>query len=83
MHDDARQQERDRQLMEYDRNPFEGYPNKWKDPVFQEWLWGYDVQEEVTSAWGRYERGVFAGTAGMAGRSAQTFKRFQGGQSML
>lgn len=69
MHDGPRQQERDRQLTEYDRNPFEGYPNKWKDPVFQKWLWGYDVKAEVESAWKRYEKGVFPGTGGGWARS--------------
>jgi salicylate hydroxylase len=64
MHDGPRQQERDRQLMEFDRNPYEGYPNKWKDPVFQEWLWGYDVESEVKSAWKRYAEGRFPGTGG-------------------
>ena len=64
MHDGPRQRERDRQLMEFDRNPYEGYPNKWKDPVFQEWLWGYDVESEVASAWKRYAEGRFPGTGG-------------------
>jgi salicylate hydroxylase len=64
MHDGARQEERDRQLVEYDRNPFEGYPNKWKDPVFQQWLWGYDVRKEVGSAWSVYEKGMWPGTSG-------------------
>jgi hypothetical protein len=36
MHDSPRQEERDRQLTEYDHAPFEGYPNKCKDPEFQE-----------------------------------------------
>jgi salicylate hydroxylase len=50
--------------MEFDKNPFEGYPNKWKDPVFQEWLWGYDVESEVAGAWKRYTEGRFPGTGG-------------------
>jgi salicylate hydroxylase len=64
MHDGGRQAERDRQLCEYERNPFEGYPNKWRDPVFQKWLWGYDVESEVGSAWDRYLSGKFPGTTG-------------------
>jgi salicylate hydroxylase len=64
MHDGARQEERDRQLVEYDAEPYEGYPNKWRDPIFQEWLWGYDVQEAVDVAWERYLRGQFPLTRG-------------------
>ena len=64
MHDGPRQEERDRQLVEYDAEPYEGYPNKWRDPVFQEWLWGYDVQEVVDVAWERYLRGQFSLTRG-------------------
>ena len=55
MHDGKRQQERDRQLLEL--APFEGYPNRWADPVFQEFLFGYDTEEEVERAWRRYEMG--------------------------
>lgn len=58
MHDGPRQRERDRQLMEFDSNPYEGYPNKWKDPVLQEWLWGYDVESEVERAWKRDRKSV-------------------------
>ena len=64
MRDGERQVERDRQLVEYQRMPFEGYPNKWRDPVFQEWLWGYDVPAEVDKAWERYLSGRFPGTTG-------------------
>ena len=60
MHDGNQQKERDRQLLE--EQPFEGYPNRWADPVFQPWLFGYDAQEEVESAWRRYVDGVFEGT---------------------
>ena len=27
--------------------PSEGHPNRWADPVFQKWLWGYDVDPAV------------------------------------
>lgn len=64
MHDGARQEERDRQLVENDEEPFEGYPNKWRDPVFQEWLWGYDVEREVEKAWAVYQKGQFPLTTG-------------------
>lgn len=55
MHNGERQRERDRQLLE--QAPFEGYPNRWADPVFQEFLFGYDVEEKVEAAWGEYRAG--------------------------
>ena len=64
MHDGPRQEERDRQLVEYDAEPYEGYPNKWRDPVFQEWLWGYDADLMVNAAWERYLKGRFPLTRG-------------------
>jgi len=64
MHDGDRQQERDRQLLEYNDAPFDGYPNKWRDPSFQPWLWGYDVEREVEEAWGVYKKGQFPLTSG-------------------
>jgi salicylate hydroxylase len=64
MHDGDKQRERDRQLIEYNDAPFDGYPNKWRDPEFQPWLWGYDVQAEVERAWGVYQKGVFPLTTG-------------------
>ena len=64
MHDGPRQKERDRQLIEYQDDPFEGYPNKWRDPVFQKWLWGYDVETEVERAWATYMKGQFPLTVG-------------------
>lgn len=62
MEDGTRQQERDRQLTE--QEPFEGYPNRWADPVFQEWLFGYDAFAEVERAWKRYQTGMFPMTSG-------------------
>lgn len=62
MHDGPRQQERDRQLLE--QEPFEGYPNRWADPVFQQFLFGYDSYEEAGRAWRTYMEGNFPGTAG-------------------
>lgn len=64
MRDGLRQQERDRQLVDFNGEPFEGYPNKWRDPVFQHWLWGYDVDIEVGQAWRRYNKGQFPLTLG-------------------
>lgn len=67
MHDGPLQQERDRQLVEYQAEPFEGYPMKWRDPSFQPWLWGYDVESAVEEAWERYEKGIFPLTMGRFG----------------
>lgn len=68
LHDGPRQQERDRQLLEED--PFEGYPNRWADPVFQPFLFGYDAQKEADAAWTRYEKGIFPGTMGRFAEAA-------------
>ena len=62
MADGEQQQKRDRQLLEDE--PFEGYPNRWADPVFQEWLFGYDAFAEVDMAWRSYKDGAFPGTTG-------------------
>lgn len=57
MEDGEQQQERDRQLTE--REPFENYPNRWADPVFQPWLFGYDADREVEIAWKKYKDDIF------------------------
>ena len=62
MHDGPRQRERDRQLLE--ERPFEGYPNRWADPVFQPWLFAYDAEVEVERVWKRYEEGTWPGVRG-------------------
>jgi len=62
LHDGPRQMERDRQLLE--EEPFEGYANRWADPVFQRFLFAYDANAEVEKAWRRYIRGTFPGTSG-------------------
>ena len=62
MPDGDRQRERDRQLTQHE--PFEGYPNRWADPVFQKFLFGYDAYKEVDQAWERYQKGMFPGTLG-------------------
>lgn len=62
LNDGDRQQERDRQLLE--EEPFEGYPNRWADPVFQPYLFGYDAEEEVEKAWATYKAGRFPLTFG-------------------
>jgi salicylate hydroxylase len=53
--DGEEQRERDRQMT--DREPFEGYPNKWADPVFQEYLFGYDADSVAAEAWEHYKAG--------------------------
>ena len=63
MEDGPRQRERDRQLTEHE--PFEGYPNRWADPVFQQWLFDYDAFSEVDAAWKRYKEGTFPGVQGI------------------
>jgi len=62
MNDGPQQQERDRQLLE--QEPFEGFPNRWADPVFQSFLFGYDAYVEAYRAWRTYLHGRFPGTAG-------------------
>ncbi|MCJ1400746.1 hypothetical protein MMC11_003954 [Xylographa trunciseda] len=54
------QQERDRQFRE--EAPFEGFPNRFSDPAFQPWLYGYDAYREADDAWATYLRGRFPGT---------------------
>ncbi|KAI9751368.1 MAG: hypothetical protein M4579_006109 [Chaenotheca gracillima] len=62
MHDGPKQRERDRQLSQ--EEPFENYPNRWADPVFQKWLFGYDAYGEAEKAWNTYLEGKFPGTEG-------------------
>jgi len=62
LHDGPKQQERDRQMLE--EEPFEGFPNRWADPVFQPWLFGYDAAAEVEKAWKVYQAGKFPLTMG-------------------
>lgn len=62
LHDGDRQEERDRQLLE--EEPFDGFPNRWADPVFQPWLFGYDALQEVDEAWQTYKAGRFPLTFG-------------------
>ena len=46
--DGAAQRERDRVLLE--DQPAEGFPNRWRDPVFQRFLFGYDAYAEADLA---------------------------------
>uniref|UniRef100_A0A060TFY0 ARAD1D18392p n=1 Tax=Blastobotrys adeninivorans TaxID=409370 RepID=A0A060TFY0_BLAAD len=52
--DGPRQQERDRILTE--TAPHQGYPNKFADPVFQKFLYGYNAFEEAENAWRDYKK---------------------------
>lgn len=63
MVDGPLQQERDRQLSEHE--PFDGYPNPLADPIFSDWLFGYDATEEVEKAWNTYKKGEWPLTSGM------------------
>jgi salicylate hydroxylase len=47
------QVDRDRQFAE-DLPPSVGYPNMLDDPVFQEWLFGFDAKECAEREWDRY-----------------------------
>jgi len=62
LHDGLQQQERDRQLTQ--QKAFKGYPLPWMDPVFQDWLYSYDVASEVKKAWETFLRGEWPGTRG-------------------
>ena len=53
--DSEEQRERDRQMT--DNEPFEGYPNRWADPVFQNYLFGYDADAVAVEAWNEYKAG--------------------------
>jgi len=61
MEDSERQRERDRQLRQ---KPFEQFPNRWADPVFQPWLFGYDAYGEAERAWVQYKQGALPTSAG-------------------
>jgi salicylate hydroxylase len=62
MHDGPLQEERDRQLLE--EEPFEGYPNRWKDPTFQRYLYAYNAFDEADKAWMKYLSRIFPMTEG-------------------
>lgn len=64
LHDGPRQRERDRQLLRFQDEPFEGYQNRWRDPVFQRFLFSYDARDAVDKAWAVYRAGRFPGTSG-------------------
>ncbi|KAI5970405.1 hypothetical protein CANMA_000568 [Candida margitis] len=49
------QQIRDSYL--YDKEPQLGCPNRFADPVFQDFLWGYNAFDEVEQAWKEFKAG--------------------------
>jgi len=57
--DGPKQEERDRIMLE--DKPTEGSPNRWRDPVFQKFLFAYDAFGEAEKAWEtlaeEYQRG--------------------------
>jgi salicylate hydroxylase len=67
LHDGPRQKERDRQLIAWQDRPHEGYQNRWRDPVFQKFLFEYDAQTVVDEAWKVYEEGRYPDTVGKNG----------------
>lgn len=48
------QQDRDALMMADKREP--GFPNKWRDPELQRFMFGYDAFEEVETAWAQFKR---------------------------
>lgn len=56
MHDGPEQQNRDR-IMSTQYPPQPGHPNQWADPVMQEFLFGYDADDEVERTWNLMVKG--------------------------
>ncbi|WLF78308.1 hypothetical protein PVL30_002042 [Lodderomyces elongisporus] len=55
LEDGEKQQIRDSKLK--GKKPELGCPNRFADPVFQDFLWGYDAFEEIERAWAEFEQG--------------------------
>lgn len=51
--DGPQQEERDRICA---LEPTVGCPNRWADPVFQKYLFGYDAFQEASNAWEHYKK---------------------------
>ncbi|KAK6455716.1 salicylate hydroxylase [Scheffersomyces xylosifermentans] len=58
MHDGPEQELRDKILAE--SPPKKGCPNRWADPVFQKFLWGYEAFHEAERGWEEYKKGKMA-----------------------
>lgn len=55
LHDGKKQEDRDAILLGDERKA--GSPNKWRDPDFQRFMFGYDAFAEVETAWAKLKRG--------------------------
>ncbi|KAL7272659.1 hypothetical protein RUND412_004531 [Rhizina undulata] len=55
LHDGKEQEERDRVLLA--DQVFDGFPNKWRDANFRDFMFTYDAFEEVEKAWEKYSGG--------------------------
>ena len=53
--DGPQQEERDRQLQS--PGPSQHYPVPWLDPIFQDWMYSYDAEDEADRAWAKYLEG--------------------------
>lgn len=47
------QEDRDAIMVADERNP--GFPNKWRDPELQKFMFGYDAFKEVETAWAKFK----------------------------
>ncbi|KAI9663955.1 MAG: hypothetical protein M1821_007446 [Bathelium mastoideum] len=64
MPDGEQQRERDRQITEHADAPFDGYPLAHLDPGFNEWIYRYDIPQEVDKAWKKWAKGQWPRTRG-------------------
>jgi len=62
LHDGERQKRRDAMLLADDVRP--GFPNKWRDPAFRNFMFGYDGAREVEIAWERFRGKSGSGATG-------------------
>ncbi|KAI5857268.1 hypothetical protein BZA05DRAFT_460566 [Tricharina praecox] len=53
LEDGELQQQRDAILLADSRAP--GFPNKWRDEEFRDWLFGYDAFEQANQGWEKYK----------------------------
>ncbi|PWW74169.1 FAD/NAD(P)-binding domain-containing protein [Tuber magnatum] len=63
MEDGEKQKRRDAVLLADDIKP--GFPNKWRDPTFRNFLFAYDGAREVEIAWERFRERSGSGAAGV------------------
>lgn len=53
LEDGEEQRRRDRELLSDRVRP--GFPNKWRDPAFRNFLFNYDAAREVEAAWAKFK----------------------------